>query len=194
MNPGASGPDLGDQVLVTSAIHHDDGEFAGGKAKALAENLDVLGGRLTDVHLALGCRGRSQFLHVEVGSVEKPTAIRSGKYRHGAALAVGAKVGAFAGINGEIDAWAGATAYFFADVEHGSFIALALTDHDAALHLDEAHAGSHGLNCCSVSFVFFAQAGQFGRGDGSLLNDLENFLDEGAIHGDPAGEWASVME
>jgi hypothetical protein len=24
-----------------------------------------------------------------------------------------------------------------------------------------------------------------------LLNDLKNFLDEGAIHGDPAGEWAS---
>ena len=136
LNPGASGPDLGDQILVTSTVHHDDGQFAGCKTKALAENLDVLGSRLTDVHLALGCRGCSQFLHVEVGSVEKSTAIRSGQDSHGASLAVGAKVGSLAGINGEIHTGAGATPHFFADVEHGSFIALALTDNDAALHLD----------------------------------------------------------
>ena len=71
--------------------------------------------------------------------------------------------------------------------------ALALTDHDAALHLDLAHALAHGLHGSGVSLVFLAQACEFGGGDGGLLNDLKNFLDEGAIHVDPAGEWASVM-
>jgi hypothetical protein len=39
-----------------------------------------------------------------------------------------------------------------------------------------------------VSFIFLSMARESGRSDGSLLNDLEQFLDDGAIHGKRARE------
>ena len=186
LNASTGGTDLSNQILVASAIHHNNGELADGKAEALAEDLDVFGGRLTDVHLAFGGRGCSQLLHVEVGSVEQTTPVGSGQNGHGSTLIVGTEVGAFAGINSEVNAGAGATADFLTDVEHGSFVALSLTDHDAALHLDLAHALTHGLHSSSVSFVLLPETGEFSGRDGRLLNDFENFLDESAIHGNAA--------
>jgi hypothetical protein len=34
-----------------------------------------------------------------------------------------------------------------------------------------------------VSFIFLAMASEMGRGDGGLLNNLEQFLNDGAVHG-----------
>ena len=186
LNTGAGGTDFSDQILVTGAIHHHDGQLADGKAKALAQDLDVFCGRLADVDLAFGRRGCSQLLHVEVRGVEQAAAIRGSQHSHGATLVVGAEVGALAGVHCEVDARAGAAANFFTDVEHGGFVTLTLPDHDATLHLDLTHALAHGLHSSGVSFVLLAEAGEFSGSDGRLLNNFENFLDESAIHGNAA--------
>ena len=190
LNASASGADLGDQILVTGTIHHHDHQIRGGDAQALTEDLDVLCCTLANVDLALGGRGRSKLLHVEVGSIEQTAGLRGGEHSHGAPLAVGAKVGAFAGINREIHARTRATADFLADVEHRSFIALTLTDNDAALHIDLTHALAHGLNSRGVCFVLETFTGELSRCDGGLLDDLEDFLDERAIH----SGWGKELE
>ena len=175
------GTDFSDQILVTSTVHHNDVQLINGKTQALAEDLDVLSGRLADVHLALGGRRSSQLLHVEVGGIEQTAGLRSRQNSHRTALAIGAEVGALAGVHSEINARTGAAAHFLADVEHRGLIPLALADHDAPAHVDLAHALTHGLNGSRISFIFEATAGEFRGGNGGLLDDLENFLDEGAV-------------
>ncbi len=50
------------------------------------------------------------------------------------------------------------------------------------LHLDLIHALAHGINSQCIGFILQAFAGERGGSDGGLLDDLENFLDESAIH------------
>ena len=188
LHTGAGGTDLSDQILVAGAVHHHDHQFVLGHAEALAEDVNVFGGRLADVHLAFGSRRGRQLLHVEVGGVEEATAVGGGEYGHRATLAVSAQVGALAGIHGEVHTRARAAAHLFTDVKHRGLVALPLADHDAALHGDLAHALAHRLDRGGIGLVFQAHAGEAGGGDGGLFDDLENFLDERAIHDDPAGE------
>ena len=100
-------------------------------------------------------------------------------------MVVGTKIGAFARVNGEIDARTIASTDLFSDVKHGSFVAFALTDNDATLHLNLIHALAHGINSQCIRFILQTFAGERGGSDGGLLDDLENFLNEGLIHGTP---------
>ena len=187
LNASTGGTDLSDQIFVTGPIHHHDVQLVDGETQALTEDLDVFSGRFTDVHLALGSRRSSQLLHVEVGGIEQTTAIGSGKNSHRAALVEGAEVGAFTRINSEIHARTIASTDLFSDVEHGSLVAFALTDDDAALHLNLIHALAHGINGQCIRFILQTFAGERGGSNGGLLDDLENFLNEGLIHVTPDG-------
>ena len=186
LHASAGGANLSDQILVASAVHHHDHQIGNGNAEALAEDVDVLSGALADVHLAFGGRRSSQLLHVEVGRVEQTTGLRSGQNSHRTALAVGAEVGALTRVDSKVNAGACAAAHFLADVKHGGLIPLTFTDHDATTHVDLAHALAHGLNGRRIGFVFEATAGEFRGGDGGLLDDLENFLDERAVQSEAA--------
>jgi hypothetical protein len=53
--------------------------------------------------------------------------------------------------------------------------------------LDLIHALAHGINSQSIGFILQTFAGERGGSDGGLLDDLENFLDESAIHVSAAG-------
>jgi hypothetical protein len=98
--------------------------------------------------------------------VEQTTFLRDGQYRHGPRLTIGAEVGAFAGINGDVDfeqfvgvakvlgIGLGADAHFFADVEHGGIVPLPFANHDAAPHVNLVHALTHGLYGHFVSRIF----------------------------------------
>ena len=103
-------------------------------------------------------------------------------------MVVSTQVGAFAGVYGEINARTGTAAHFLTDIKHGGFVPLPFANDDTALHLDLPHPLAHRLNSRSIGLVFLAQAGQMGRGNGGLFNDLKNFLDEGAIHNGRAGD------
>ncbi len=185
LDASSGGTDFSDQILVTGTIHHHDVQLVNGETQTLAEDLDVFSGRFTDVHLALGSRRSSQLLHVEVRGVEQTTAIGSGENSHGAALVEGAKIGAFARVNSEIHARTSAGADLFSDVKHRGFITFPLANHDAALHLDLIHALAHGIDGQCIRFILQTFAGERGGSDGGLLDDLENFLNEGLIHGTP---------
>ena len=185
LDASAGGADFSDQILVTGTIHHHDVELVDGETQAFTEDLDVFSGRLADVHLALSSRRCSQLLHVEVGGVEQTTTVGSSENSHGATLVESTKVGAFTRVNSEIHSRPGAGADLFSDVEHGGFVTFALANHDAALHLDLVHTLAHGIDGQCIRFILQAFAGERGGSDGGLLDDLENFLNEGLIHGTP---------
>lgn len=187
-DPGACGTDLGDQVLVPGPIHDNDDQLTWGQTKGLTKYGDVFSCRLANIHLALGSRRRRQFFHVEIWSVEESTPVGCGQHRHRTILVVSTQVGAFAGVYSEINARTGTAAHFLTDIKHGGFVPLPFTNDDTALHLDLPHPLAHRLDSRSISLVFLAQAGQMGRGNGGLFNDLKNFLDEGAIHNGRAGD------
>ena len=187
LDASTGGTDLSDQVLVTCAIHHHDIQLVGGETEAFAKDIDIFSCRFADVHLALGSWRSSQLLHVEVGGVEQTTTVGSCENSHGTALVKSTKVGAFARVNGEINARASAGTDLLSDVKHRGFITFPLTNHDAALHLDLIHALTHGIDGQCIRFILQTFAGERGGSDGGLLDDLENFLNEGLIHGTPDG-------
>ena len=166
---------------MASTVHHHDHQIRHRDAEALTEDVDVLGRTLANVDLALGGRRCSQLLHIKVRRIEQTAGFRSRQNSHRTALTVGAEVGAFAGVNSKVNARSGAAAHFLADIKHWSLIALTFTDHDATAHVDLAHALTHGFNSSRISFVFEATTGELCGGNGGLLDDLENFLDERAV-------------
>ena len=63
-----------------------------------------------------------------------------------------------------------------ARVEQGRLVALALADHDAAVHGQVVHLPAHGLDRDLVGVAAVAAAHGAGRGDGRLLGDLDELL------------------
>jgi hypothetical protein len=161
-DPGSCRTDFFDQALVAGTIHADDHQLVDAYLKALRQDFEVLGGGIADVHLALGGGRCGKFVHVEVGGVEQASPLTRCQHGHGAILGVGAEVGSFAGINGEIHPRSGSTAHFLTDVQHRSFVTLPLADHDATLHLDIPHPFAHRFHGSLISLVFFAMSGKPG--------------------------------
>ena len=94
------------------------------------------------------------------------------------AAAGGAQIGAFQRIHGDIHGHCPAVAggaHAFADVEHGSFIALALPNHDGALDGQRIQAAAHGFHCRLIAGGGVAHAHGAGRGDGGVFHDAEHF-------------------
>jgi hypothetical protein len=191
LDPGTGSTDLSNQTLVACPVHADDDQLVDPEPQALRQDLQVFSGGVADVNLALGRRGSRQLVHVEVGSVEQAPSLAGGQNGHGTVLGVGAEIGSLAGIDGKIHTGAHAAADLLTDVQHRRLVTLSLADDDPTLHGDLPHAQTHGLDSRLVSLVLFTVAGEMGRSDGSLLNDFEQFLDDGAIHGKRAREKAS---
>ena len=99
--------------------------------------------RRVEIDRAFAGRADDDLFHVAVGRVQQAAAFGGGQHRDGAGRAGGAQVGAFQGIDGDIDfgnfgAVGKLGADFFADVEHGRFVALAFADDDGAAHGNES--------------------------------------------------------
>ena len=62
---------------------------------------------------------------------------------------------------------------FFADVEHGSFVALAFADHDGAAHGNGVHGLAHGLGGNLVGEFALALAHGAGGGDGRSFHHAQ---------------------
>ena len=81
------------------------------------------------------------FVHVAVGCVEQASAFGRRQNSDRSRRPGSAKVCALQGIDGDVDlgnfgAVRKFSAYFFADIQHGCLVALALTDDDGATHGD----------------------------------------------------------
>ena len=78
-----------------------------------------------------------------------------------------------------------ACADFFADVKHGRFVALALADHDRAIHADGFHFRAHGFDRGLIGLVAVAQPHRPGRRDRRQLHDAQKFQAQLAFHKSP---------
>ena len=134
------------------------------RSRRLAIERRVVRDRSVQFHGAFAGRANDDFFHVQIGSVEQAAFFAGGEDGDRAGRAGGAKVGALEGIDGDIDrgeieaADMLRGADFFADEEHGRFVALAFADDDGAVHWHFVHDFAHGFDGGLIGFVAVAQA------------------------------------
>ena len=105
---------------------------------------------------------------------------RCRQHRDRARRAGGAKVRAFQRIDRDIDlrnlaAVRIRAAHLLADIKHGRFVALALADHDGAVHRDRVHRLAHGFGGHLVAQRTVALAHGARRRDGRVLHHAQKF-------------------
>jgi hypothetical protein len=151
LDPGAGGPDLGDERIVTRPLEDDDRDVAHPAAERIGDPAQVLGRPIADVDLARRHRPDAQLFHVRVRGVGQPA--RLGRRKHGdrAGLAVGDQVRSLERVDRDVHArdvvaiaQVGA-ADPLADVQHRRLVAFALTDDDPAGEVDLVHRPAHRL-------------------------------------------------
>ena len=85
-----------------------------------------------------------------------------------------AQVGAFQRVHRDIHLHANAVsrrAHFLADVQHGGFIALALTDHDRAFDGQRVQAVAHGFHRRLIGCLAVAHSHRAGGCDRGILDN-----------------------
>src|SRR6185503_8665841 len=166
LDPSAGRPDLLDQRLVARPLQDHDGDVADAPAELRRDPGKVLARRQADVDAAGRDRTDAQLVEVRVRRVHEATLLRRGEDRDRAGLAVRDEVGAFEGVDGDVDgdvdrrvvAFAGRrpASDRLADPEHGRLVALALADDDPAVELDLVHRPAHRLDGRSIRLVLLA--------------------------------------
>ena len=153
----------------------------------------VVGHRRVEVDGILRGRRDDELLHVEIGRVEKPAALRGGEHRDGAWSARGAQVRALERVDGDVDlrrAEAGAPAGApdvgqadaLADVQHRRLVALTLTDDDAPVDRHAIELAPHRLDGGLIGPLAVAEPHRVRARDGGLLDDAEELEREIGFH------------
>src|SRR5882672_3002274 len=131
-----------DDFFVAGAVENDDDEVFDVAIEALGDGFEIVGDRSVEIHGAFAARADDDFFHVEIGGVKEAAAFAGGKNGDGVCGPGGAEIRAFKRVYGDVYGWKicvggvrGETD-FFADVEHGRFIAFAFADDDGAVHLE----------------------------------------------------------
>ena len=166
---------VGNQLLVPRPVEHDDDQVFDVAVHAFGNVLQIVDHRRVEVHRAFAGRADHDFFHVAVRRIQQSAAFGSGQHGDGARRARGAQVRAFQGIDGDVHFGNFGSvgkfgADFFADVEHGRFIAFAFANHDGAAHGNRVHGFAHGFGGHLVGQLAFALAHGVGRGDGGSLH------------------------
>src|ERR1035441_8876064 len=143
-------PDLGDEFFVPRTFEHHYHQVLHAAMHPPRDIFQVNGHRSVQFHRILARGPDYDFFHIAVGSVQQPTFFRSRQHRNRSWRSGGAEVRAFQRIDREIDLWNLAavqirTAHLLADIKHGRVVALALADHNRAVHGDRVHRLAHGL-------------------------------------------------
>ena len=135
---------------MAGAIQHDHDEVLDVAVQTLGDGTQVVRGRGVQIDGAFARRPDDDFLHVQVGSVKQAALFAGGQDGNRAGSAGGAKVGAFQGIDGNIDGGEIATADmlcgadFFTDEEHGGFVSFALATPRYFSYFNVAAGGPRG--------------------------------------------------
>ncbi len=92
------------------------------------------------------------FLHVAIGRMQQPSRLGRRQYAHRIRGALGAQIGAFQRIHCNIDTGilhsiGSLRAHRLPDIQHGSFVALALSNYDISRHMDGFERLPHGVDC-----------------------------------------------
>ena len=132
------------------------------------------------------------------GACSKPPRLAGGQHRDGVGRSGGAEIGAFQRIDGDIDLGeerfgrVRGESDFFADVQHGRFVALAFADDDGAVHLHRVHGLAHGFHGDFVGFVAVTKTHGARRGDRGGFDYAEKFEAELRFHGWRSGSVTGV--
>src|SRR5208283_4991844 len=163
---------LFDHFFVTRAIENHDNQIFHVAVEALGDGLQVIGDGGVELHGAFAGWADDNFFHVQIGGVEEASLFAGGEHGDGIGRAGGAEIGAFERVNGNIHRRENGLgrvlgeADFFADVEHGRFVAFAFADGDGAVHFHLVHGFAHGFDGDFVGFVAIAKSHGAGGSDG----------------------------
>src|SRR3989442_1163955 len=176
----ARGANIGNQPLVTGTVEHNDDQILHVALQPLGNVLQVVRHRRVHLYGTLTRWADDNLFHVAVGRVQQAASFGSRQHRDGAGRARGAQICAFQRIDGDVHfgniaAVGKLGPNFFADVEHGRFVALALADHDGAAHGHRVHGVTHGFRGHVVRQLAFTLAHGVGRGDRRVLHHAQEF-------------------
>src|ERR1700686_5314970 len=159
------------------AIEHDHYEVLHVAIQPLRDSFQVGGHGRVEVHDTFPRRSDDNFFHIKIGGVEQSAAFAGGQDYDGVGSSGGAQVSAFERIDGDVHlreegfGRVGGQADFLADVQHGSFVALAFADDDGAVHLYGVHGFAHGFHGDFIGFVAVAETHGARGGDGGRFDD-----------------------
>ena len=156
-------------------VEHDDDQILNVASHAFGDIFQIVDHRGVKIDRAFARRADHDLLHVAVGRVEQSAAFGSGQHGDSAGRARGAQIRAFQRIDRDIDfrnfsSVGKLGADFFADIEHGRFIALAFANHDRAPHGDGVHGLAHGFGRDLIGKFALPLAHGVRGGDGRSLH------------------------
>ena len=187
---GAGRANLLDQRRVTRSIEHDHHEILDVPFEAPRDRPKILARGRVETDLVLRAGPDDELLHVEIGGVQKPAAVRRRENRHGIGGARCTQVRALERVNRDVDCrqLPGVRAPtrrepdLLADEEHRRFVPLPFTDHNRAVDWHAVHARAHRLNGCLIGFAPVPKPHSVGAGNSRLFDDAEEFEGEVGIH------------
>ena len=144
------------ELFVARTIQHHDHQVFDVAVVAAGDGAQVIFHRGVQINRAFRRRPDDNFFHVEIGRVQQAAMFAGGKHDDGAGFARRAKIGTFERVHGDVHFGvlaafvAHGRAHFFADEEHGRFVALAFADDDGAVHAHAIHFPAHGFDGGSV--------------------------------------------
>ena len=147
---GPSGTNISNQFFMPRAIEHDDDQVFHVAIHPLRDVFQIVGHGSVEIDGVLARRSDHNFFHVAVGSVEQSSMFRGGEYGDRSRRTSGAEIRALQRINRNVDLGDFApigklSSNLFADIKHGRFVSLALTNDDGAAHGDRVHGVTHGF-------------------------------------------------
>ena len=161
------------KLLVPRPVEDDDHQIFNAPVQYLGNHIQVVRHRRLEIDHALAGGPDDDLLHVAVGRVQQASLLRGGQHRNGAGRPCGAQVCTFQRIDRNIHRGIAAAvllANFFADVQHGGFVAFTLADHDGPIHRHRVHDTAHGLGSHLVGILAVALPHGLAAGDGRFLD------------------------
>ena len=182
VDAGAGAPDAPDQLIVARPIEHNHGQVLEVVALRGGDALQILFDRPVEVDRGGGPRADRDLLHVRVRGVEEMAALGEGDHREGVRPAVRDRVGAFQGIERNVDLGTFSRADRLADVEHRRFVPLPLADDDRALNVHDVEDPPHRRDGGLIGGVLVSASHPAGGRERGRLGDTHQLEAEVSIH------------
>ena len=190
-NSSADGANFTNELFVPRAVKNHHYQVFDVALQTLGDGFQIVSNGGVEFNSAFAGRADDDFFHVQIGSMKQAAALTGSKNGDGIGSAGGAEIGAFKGVNGDIDLGKegfrrmSGKSDLFADVQHGGFIAFAFSDDDGAVHFHLVHGFTHGLDGDFVGFFAIAKPHGARGGNRSIFDHAQEFQTETLFHRTP---------
>ena len=142
---------------MTRAVEYARGHIADSHAFGFRHGRNILGRRYIEIdNSGFIARPDRDLVHISVRCKQEPAAWGNRENRERIGHGLGRQGCAFQRIKRDVDFRPFARADLFANIEHGSFVAFAFTNHHAALEINRVKGGPHGIDRGGISGFFIA--------------------------------------